>query len=117
MLNYDRKIIISSAGNRNSKKWPAQTLYWSELVERLKTPARNTETLAEYLNFSKGKQDDLKDVGGFVGGSLMGLRRKAVCVTGRDILTLGLDNNIQPGHTQDTTFVFVRKIVSCRLNN
>ena len=59
------------------------------------------ETLAEYLHLPKSKQDELKDVGGFVAGSLSGNRRKASAVTGRDVLTLDLDN-IQPGGTHDT---------------
>jgi predicted P-loop ATPase len=48
----------------------------------------------------KGQQDDLKDVGGFVAGTFAGERRKASSVTGRDVLTLDLDN-IPAGGTQD----------------
>lgn len=62
---------------------------------------RGTETLAEYLKLPKSRQDDLKDVGGFVGGTLHENRRKATHVTGRDIISLDLDN-IQPGMTMDT---------------
>ncbi|CAK7069755.1 virulence-associated E family protein [Tissierella sp.] len=101
MIINDRQINISAAGSRKATQWPRQTLYWSELVEKLKTPVRSTETLAEYLKLSKSKQDDLKDVGGFVAGTLDGNRRKANNVTGRDILTLDLDN-IPPGQTQET---------------
>lgn len=99
MMN-DRRITISAAGSRRATRWPAQTLYWSELVERLRTPVRGTETLAEYLRYPKSRQDDLKDVGGFVGGQLNGERRKAAAVAGRDILTLDLDN-IPSAGTQD----------------
>jgi len=100
MLINDRQISISYGNSRKSTSWPVQTLYWSELVERLKTPVRSAETLAEYLQLPKGQQDNLKDVGGFVGGTLAGLRRKANAVTGRDIITLDLDN-IPAGGTQD----------------
>lgn len=72
----------------------------SELYERLRIPARGTETLAAYLSMSKGQQDDLKDVGGFVAGTLNGTRRKAGAVTGRDVITLDLDN-IAAGATED----------------
>lgn len=99
-LQYDRKITISSAGSRKATNWPAQTLYWSELVERLKTAVRGTETLAEYLKLPKSQQDDLKDVGGFVGGTLAHNRRKASNVIGRDVITLDLDN-IPAGGTAD----------------
>ena len=100
MLINDRQITISAGGSRRAAKWPAQTLYWSELVDKLHTPVRGTETLVEYLHLSKSKQDDLKDVGGFVGGILKDNKRKENNVIGRDVLTLDMDN-IQPGGTQD----------------
>lgn len=40
----------------------------------------------------KAQQDELKDVGGFVGGSLNGPRRKASNLVGRDVITLDFDN-------------------------
>lgn len=99
-LTYDRQIIISTAGSRRATKWPPSTLWWSELVERLRTPTRGVESLGAYLALPKSKQDELKDVGGFVAGTLQGNRRKAKAVTGRDVLTLDLDA-IQPGGTAD----------------
>lgn len=98
MLLNDRQIKISSAGSRRATQWPAQTLYWSELVAKLQTPTRSTETLQEYLALPKSKQDELKDVGGFVAGTLLNNRRKAGSVIGRDVITLDLDS-IQPGQT------------------
>lgn len=100
MLTYDRQITISAAGSRKATRWPAQSIYWSELVSRLATPARGTETLQQYLSLPKSQQDDLKDVGGFVAGSLAGERRKAGAVIGRDVITLDLDN-IPAGGTAD----------------
>lgn len=99
MIN-DRRITISAGANRRSVNWQPQTLLLSELWEKLRTPARSTETLAEYLALKKPQQDELKDVGGFVAGTLSGPRRKAHNVTGRDILTLDLDN-IPMGGTED----------------
>ncbi len=100
MMQYDRKITISAGSNRRAMTWTAQTMLISELWARLQTPARGTETLAEYLNMKKAQQDDLKDVGGFMAGTLSGPRRKANNVTGRDIITLDLDN-IPAGGTED----------------
>ena len=71
MIN-DKELKISTAGNRYSKSWQGQTIMWSELCDRLRTPVRSTETLQEYLGYKKARQDDLKDVGGFVGGTLSG---------------------------------------------
>lgn len=99
-MQFDRQLMISSAGTRHSTNWQTQTAYWSEIVERLRTAVRGTETLAEYMQLPKSKQDDLKDVGGFVGGSLSGGRRKANAVIGRDLVTLDLDN-IPAGGTED----------------
>lgn len=80
--------------------WQPQVLLISEMYAKLRTPARSTETLAEYLAMGKGQQDELKDVGGYVAGTLRGVRRKAGAVTGRDVLTLDLDN-IPNGGTED----------------
>ena len=99
MIN-DRQITISAAGSRQAAKWPAQVLWLSELYARLQTPARGAEKLADYMALPKGQQDALKDVGGFVGGTLKDGRRKATHVQGRDILTLDLDH-IPAGGTED----------------
>lgn len=97
MLN-DRQITISTANSRHAVLWRQETLYWSDLVSRLQTPARGAETLAEYLALPKARQDDLKDTGGYVGGSLRDGHRKARFVAGRDVITLDLDN-IPAGQT------------------
>ena len=97
---YDRQITISVGASRRATNWQAQTLTISELYDRLRLPAKSTETMAEYLALSKGQQDNLKDVGGYVAGALNGPRRKAGAVTGRDVLTLDLDS-IPAGGTDD----------------
>ena len=97
---YDRQITISVGASRRATNWQAQTLTLSELYDRLRLPAKSTETMAEYLALSKGQQDNLKDVGGYVAGTLNGPRRKARAVTGRDVLTLDLDS-IPAGGTDD----------------
>lgn len=99
MVN-DRKITITVGSSRKSVNWKPQTLLLSEFYDRLRVPARSPEQLSDYLKMTKGQQDDLKDVGGFVAGALSGPRRKANAVTGRDVLTLDLDN-IPGGGTDD----------------
>lgn len=99
-MQYDRKITICTAGSRKAAYWPAQELYLAELWEKLKVPVRGTETMAEYLAMKKPRQDELKDVGGYVAGTLENGRRKAAAVTGRDIITLDLDN-APPGGAPD----------------
>ena len=99
-MQHNRKITLSVGASRKATVWTPQTMMISELYERLRIPARGTETLAAYLSMSKGQQDDLKDVGGFMAGTLNGTRRKAGAVTGRDVITLDLDN-IAAGATED----------------
>lgn len=98
MLN-DKILNITVGNSRKSVNWLPQEILWSELCEKLRTPYRSTETLAEYMTFPKSKQDDLKDAGGFVGGTLNGSRRTAQSVTGRDIVTLDLDS-VPAGETE-----------------
>lgn len=97
MLN-DRPIMITTGASRKAAVWNPQRLLWSEFVEKISHPVRSTETLSEYLRLPKSKQDELKDVGGFVGGAFKGTRRKSDSVTGRDIITLDLDS-IPPNQT------------------
>lgn len=91
-LTFDRQLIISVGNSRKATSWSPLSLSVSELYARLETPMKGTETIADYLALPKSEQDDRKDVGGFVGGSLNGPRRKAENVKGRDILTLDIDN-------------------------
>ena len=99
MLN-DKLLNITVGSGRKAVSWIPQEIMWSEMCEKLRTPSRSTETLAEYFALPKSKQDDLKDVGGFVGGTLKGSRRKADAVSGRDLVTLDLDS-IQAGAADD----------------
>ena len=99
-MQNDKKIQISLGASRKTSYWPAADMDWSEFITRLKTPVRGPETLEEYLKFAKSKQDELKDVGGFVGGTFQGDRRKASNLMGRDLLTLDMDN-IPAGETDN----------------
>ena len=90
-MQHNRTMQVSMAGTRKTKHWPKAEILWSEFVDRLKQPVRSTETMEEYLAFPKAKQDELKDVGGFVGGTFANDIRKAAYVTGRDLLTLDMD--------------------------
>jgi len=99
-MNNDRLINITTGASRKAVVWTRQQLMWSEFCEKLRTPQRTTEKLADFLALPKAKQDELKDVGGFVGGTLNGKQRKATAVEGRDIIALDLDT-IPAGQTDD----------------
>jgi hypothetical protein len=90
-IKYDGIINISTGKDRKETNWKNEELKWSELLERLKRTTRTFESFEEYKSLPKAKQDDIKDVGGFVGGTLKGERRKACEVASRSLLTLDID--------------------------
>lgn len=99
-MQNERKLLISIGSSRNSTNWIQIDSMWSEFIDRLRTPQRTPETYEDYMKLSKRQQGELKDIGGFVGGTLNGTRRKASAVTGRDLVTLDLDN-IASGETDN----------------
>lgn len=92
ILQHDRQITISVGNSRKDVKWTARALSVSDLYERLSDSFTSSETLSDYVKLPKTQQDDLKDIGGFVGGTLEGGRRKATAVKGRDVVTLDFDS-------------------------
>ena len=96
MLN-DKLLNISIGNSRKALLWQSCKLTWSEFLRSLETPKRGMESLETYLKLPKSKQDNLKDVGGFVGGMLLNGRRSKTNVVGRDLITLDFDNILNGG--------------------
>lgn len=90
-LKYDGQVVIATGKSRFETNWKNKKILWSSLVAKLKKPVITQETYAEYLKLGKAEQDRIKDVGGFVGGTLTSGRRKAGSVATRQILTLDAD--------------------------
>jgi hypothetical protein len=88
----DQLIDIAIGRSRKETSWKNTQTTWEDFAQRLSQTHRTHETHAEYLAAKKPRQDDLKDVGGFVGGYLAGGRRKAGSVVHRQLLTLDLDH-------------------------
>ena len=62
------KIAI---GNRRTDKcWKNSDISWEDFCLKISSTLRTTETVEEYQKMKKGRQDEIKDVGGFVGGHL-----------------------------------------------
>src|SRR5690606_27983069 len=78
--------------SRTSTSWKGQELLWSQLLERLAACQRTQETLQEYKAMPKSQKDDIKDVGGFVGGEVRGGRRLASAVVSRQLVTPDADD-------------------------
>lgn len=98
-MKFDKLIKISAGNSRKAMHWPETGMLWSEFIGKLARPERTTETFAEYKSYPKPKQDELKDVGGFVGGTLQNGRRKNEAAGVRHLITLDADT-IEPGGTQ-----------------
>ncbi|MFL2028107.1 DNA primase family protein [Loigolactobacillus zhaoyuanensis] len=88
---HDQELNLATATSRHEKKWKNKPMTWGDFLQKLQTPVVTPETLEEFLKLSKSRQDDIKDVGGFVGGFLKEGRRKANYVQSRSILTLDVD--------------------------
>lgn len=97
---YDRPIKITTGNSRKATVWNGQELRWSDFIRRISQPVRTEESLTDYKAMSRAEQDTLKDIGGFVGGTLTGSRRKNENAGERHLITLDADT-IQPGGTQD----------------
>jgi P4 family phage/plasmid primase-like protien len=90
-IKHDGSISYATGKSRKETQWKNKNILWSALVEKLSHTIRTPETYAEYMKLSKTDRDNIKDVGGFVGGSLKNGRRKAENVANRTLLTLDLD--------------------------
>jgi putative DNA primase/helicase len=90
-LKQDGAVTISTGKSRTERKWKQRTLTYSELVDMLSKTIRTHETFEEYKQLPKGEQDEIKDVGGFVGGELQGGVRRKDSVTSRSLITLDAD--------------------------
>ena len=90
-IKHDGPLQLAVGGSRHEKTWKHRTLLWSQLVGKLATTTRSHETMAEYKALPKNRQDTLKDVGAFVGGSLKGGKRSAQTVAWRQVITLDAD--------------------------
>ena len=82
---------IAFGNSRMDKRWKNKEMSWNELCEVVSHTKRTTETVEEYRRMKKGQQDNIKDVGGFVGGHLREGRRKNGNVLCRSMLTLDMD--------------------------
>ena len=85
------KLTIAVGKSRFDKDWKNTEMTWNELKEKLSHTTKTRETLAEFKGMSKARQDSIKDVGGFVGGTLKNGRRKAESVAWRQVVTLDMD--------------------------
>lgn len=85
------KIKLCTGNSRMDKRWNLTEMELDEFRNRISTTHRTAEMMEQYKKLNKAKQDDIKDVGGFVLGTLKEGRRKKDCVLTRSGLSLDMD--------------------------
>lgn len=90
-VQYDGSFDLATGKNRKETSWKNREWRWSEFLDKIKTTHRTAETVAEYKIAKKDRQDEIKDIGGFVGGYIGGGRRKSGSISYRQLLTLDID--------------------------
>jgi predicted P-loop ATPase len=90
-LQHNGKVNIAVGLSADSARWKNEYIEWSQLVDRLTTVVKTTETLSTYLKASREEQSKIKDIGGFVGGYINGGKRKVTNILYRQLLTLDID--------------------------
>lgn len=88
---FDKEINIATANTREAAKWSNKTITIQDFAAKLATTVRTPETIDEYMAMPKAEQDAIKDVGGFVAGTLKGGRRDKASVANRSAMTLDAD--------------------------
>lgn len=86
-----RNFVIYTAKSRKAALWSRADMTWPELRDRLTSFQVTRETLDEYVSFDRDRQTQIKDVGGFVGGTLADGIRKKANLKARSLVTLDFD--------------------------
>lgn len=89
---HDKKLLIATGRSRKAAQWQNREMLWSEFLDKLSRPTRTRETVAEYAAMGKAERDNVKDIGGFVGGYLKNGRRSNAGVVNRCLVCLDADN-------------------------
>lgn len=90
-LQHDGPVRISAGRSRKEMKWKNTEIPWSEFLTKITNTTRTRETFTQYKKMSKTEQSDIKDVGGYVGGTLQGGHRRTGHVLERSMITLDAD--------------------------
>lgn len=74
VLDLAEVLTISVGESRKSTNWRMVKLTWDQLVDKMREPVVTRETVKEFHEMNRDQQSNIKDVGGFVGGTLEGAR-------------------------------------------
>lgn len=90
-IKFDGPLDIAVGRSRTEKRWQNKEMLWSSLLNRISQTHRTAESYEEYIKLKKERQDNIKDIGGFIGGLLGTTRRKNGSIIHRQLITLDLD--------------------------
>ena len=90
-IQYNGSFDIATGRSRKETHWKNKETEWSQLLNRISETHRTAEKYSEYMGAKKTRQDEIKDVGGYVGGYVNNGRRKAENITHRQLITLDID--------------------------
>lgn len=88
----DQMLDIAITSTRDQLTYQQDIWPWEKLAKRLSTTHRTAESYATYISSPKPRQDEIKDIGGFVGGYLIDGKRNKHSIKHRQILTLDIDS-------------------------
>lgn len=91
-FSHDWGVQVATAHTREATIWRNQQIDLSEFVRKLSRTVRTPETVEQFHAMPKNDQDQIKDVGGFVGGLLKGGSRSKHAVANRSMMTLDADH-------------------------
>lgn len=90
-IKHDGTLDIAEVKSRKDGNAKNKQRQWSYLVEKLSATHYTAETYAEYISLKRDRQDEIKDIGGFIGGYCVNGQRKAGSVLHRQLVTLDMD--------------------------
>ena len=71
-------MIIAIGNSRKDKTFKIVDISWEQFLNKVSNTVRTVETIEEYEKMKKSIKDDIKDVGGCVGGKLKDGRRRKI---------------------------------------
>ena len=91
-MKYDKIINVAIGRSRKELSYVNLELPYSEFIDKyIKSTKYTNESFNDYINFPKDIQDNIKDVGGFVGGTLKDGKRKKNTIINRSLISLDVD--------------------------
>ena len=82
---------IAIGNSRMEKNWQNREMSWEEFLKRVGTTIYTKETVSEFASMPRNRSNDIKDVGGFVGGHLREGKRRNGHILCRELITLDAD--------------------------